>query len=245
VLRKLVFVSLFSLIAYSSLVISPNSAAAAKCNKLPDVEWWSKTHAKVITTVERRYQGNWQRYIERWQSYRDRMQILFANNSVAVVKSRGIRMRGKQLQDHIKDINARLDVLHCLKKESEAAAEADLENFSTAAGGNQTASTKGTQVAAISGKQLDIEVTATCVEGTAVFQITNLGNKWPRLGEINIYKVEGKALLSKRRVRMGNSQQATFKIRKRGGGSYGAVGLWVSPSWDTRAFKYDAVVTCR
>ncbi|MDP7600071.1 MAG: hypothetical protein QF605_01685 [Rhodospirillales bacterium] len=51
-------------------------------------------------------------------------------------------------------------------------------------------------------------------------------------------------MLSKRRVRMRNSQHATFKIRKRSGGSYGAVGLWVSPSWDKRAFNYDARVTC-
>jgi|TARA_B100000315_G_C14588987_1_gene594710 hypothetical protein len=243
-LRKIILVTLLGLIGATFLVISPKTAEAAQCDRLPDVAWWSKSHAKVIATVDKNYQGNWQKYIGRWQSYRDRMQKLLASDSIAVVKSRGLKMQGKQLENHIKDINSRLSVLRCLEQESEASAGIDLANFSTAAGGNSPARSKGTQVAAVTGKQLDIEVTAKCVKDTAVFQITNLGNKWPRLGEINIYKVDGKSLLSKRRVRMANSQQATFKIRKRGGGSYGAVGLWVSPSWDTRAFKYDAVVVC-
>ena len=243
-MKNLLFVALISLIAYSLLVISPTSAEAAKCDRLPDVAWWSKSHAKVIATVDGRYQGNWQKYIGRWISYRDRMQKLFANKSVAVVKSRGIRMQGVQLQNHIKDINSRLDVLNCLKNEKEASAGIELENFNTAAGGNSSVATKKSQFAAITGNQLDIEVTAKCDKDSAIFQITNLGNKWPRLGEIYVYKIDGKALLSKRRVRMGNSQQATFRIRKRGGGSYGPVGLWVSPSWDKRAFKYDATITC-
>jgi len=243
-LKKVESLTLISLIACFLFNLSPNSAEAAKCDKLPEVAWWSQSHAKVIATVDRGYKGNWQKYIGRWQSYRDRMQALLDSNSVAVVKSRGIRMRGKQLADHIKDIDSRLNVLRCLEKENENSAGIDLENFNTAAGGNSPARSNKTQVAAISGKQLDIEVTAKCIKDSAVFQITNLGAKWPRLGEINIYKINGKALLSKRRVRMRNSQQATFKIRKRGGGSYGPVGLWVSPSWDKRAFKYDAIVTC-
>ena len=153
-------------------------------------------------------------------------------------------MQGKQLENHIKDINSWLDVLRYLVKESEASTGSNLEDFSTAAGGYSSTRTKAIQVAAISSEQFDIEVTAKCVKDTAVFQITNLGDKWPRLGEINIYKIDGKTFLSKRRVRMRNSQQATFKIRKRSGGSYGAVGLWVLPNWDKSAFKYDARVIC-
>ena len=172
------------------------------------------------------------------------MKKLLASNSVSVVKSRGIKMRRKQPKNHIEDINSWLDVLRYLEKESETLTGSDLENFSTAAGGYSSTRTKAIQVAAISSEQFDIEVTAKCVKDTAVFQITNLGDKWPRLGEINIYKIDGKTLLSKRRVRMRNSQHATFKIRKRSGGSYGAVGLWVSPSWDKRAFNYDARVIC-
>ena len=234
-----------------ALVVYPNSANAtfhaAKCEKLPNVEWWSKSHARVIRTVTKNYKGNWNRYIGRWQTYHNRMQKLFNSKSVAVVKSRGLKLKGKQFEAHIKDINARLKVLRCLEKSQQEIEAKDLESFSTAAGGNTPKSPKNsraTQVASGTGKNLDIEVTARCIKDTAVFQITNLGKKWPRLGEINIYKVDGKALISKRRVRMTNSQQATFKVRKRGTNSNGTVGIWISPSWNKRAFKYDAKINC-
>jgi hypothetical protein len=36
-------------------------------------------------------------------------------NSVAVVKSRNIKMKGKVLEDHIKRIDQRISVLNCLR----------------------------------------------------------------------------------------------------------------------------------
>ena len=75
-------------------------------------------------------------------------------------------------------------------------AGSDLEDSSTAAGGYSSTRTKAIQVAAISSEQFDIEVTAKCGKDMAVFQITNLGDKWPRLGKINIYKIDSKTLLS-------------------------------------------------
>jgi hypothetical protein len=105
------------------------------------------------------------------------MKKLLASNSVTVVKSRGIKMRRKQLKNHIEDINSWLDVLRYLEKESETLTGSDLENFSTAAGGYSSTHTKAIQVTAISGEQFDVEVTAKCVKDMAVFQITNLGDK--------------------------------------------------------------------
>jgi hypothetical protein len=251
---------LIGLVLLSTSFISfstPSFAQGAKCDDLPKVEWWSGTHEKVIATVKRRYQGNWKKYISRWESYLGRMEKLHNAGATAVVKSRGLKIRGKQLANHITDINSRISVLNCLKKNQEVRNskdeqfEKEIANFNTAAGGKTPQKFQApevqhntTEVAAITGKQLDIEVTAKCDKDSALFQITNLGDKWPRLGEINIYRVKGNSLLSKRRVRMGNSQQATFRIRKRGGGSYGTVGIWVSPSWVKRAFAYDAKITC-
>jgi hypothetical protein len=230
---------------------TPSSAQSVQCEKLPKVEWWSSTHVKVKATVAKNYQGNWNKYIGRWNKYLGRMEKLHDSGSIAVVKSRGLRLKGQQLASHIKDIRARISVLNCLQNVQNEVPAADLEKFETAANGAPPQQFSApevqqtiTQVATVAGDQLDIEVTAKCDKDSALFQITNLGEKWPRLGEISIYRVNGKSLLSKRRVRMGNSQQATFKIRKRGGGSYGPVGIWVSPSWEKRAFKYDAKISC-
>jgi len=253
--KNTVKVSAFILSSILISFSSPSFAQGKKCDQLPKVEWWSSTHTKVIATVDKRYQGDWAKYIGRWKSYLTRMEKLYGSDSVAVVKSRGLKLQGKQLADHIKDIQARISVLRCLQKNKAVPVgeptESELDAMTTASNGPppkefQTADVKlvSTQVAAVSGKRLKIEVTAKCDKDAALFQITNLGEKWPRLGEINIYRVNGKSLLSKRRVRMANSQQATFKIRKRGGGSYGNVGIWISPSWEKRAFVYDAKINC-
>ena len=239
----------FIILTGALLVLSsPSNAKGAQCDALPKVEWWSDSHSKVSATVERRYQGDWNKYIRKWKSYQRRMQKLHKAGSIAVVKSRGLRLQGKQLANHIDDIRARINVLYCLKKNYEEGIGEDLEQLETAAGGPPPKEFQRPeveqQIASLPIQKLDVEVTAKCVNDTAVFQITNLGAKWPRLGEINIYRVEGTSLLSKRRVRMANSQQATFRIRRRGGGGYGSVGVWISPSWKKRAFKYDAKITC-
>jgi hypothetical protein len=246
----IISIGALALVSFSS----PSSARNLNCNQLPQVAWWHSTHEKVTATVDKRYKGNWDRYILRWMTYLDRMQDLYDTGSIAVVKSRGLRLKGKQLADHISDIRVRISVLNCLKKykaSEEEEFERELGNFNTASGGKPPKTFQAPEVqkvspqtATVTGANLDVEVTATCDKSTAVFQITNLGDKWPRLGEINIFRVQGTSLLSKRRVRMANSQQATFRIRKRGGGTYGKVGLWISPSWQKRNFKYDAIISC-
>ena len=91
---------------------------------------------------------------------------------------------------------------------------------------------------------MEIDVEARCEVGDATFKLTNLGARWPRLGEINIHRTDTKALLVKRRLRMRNSQQLIYKIpANRLGGAQG-VGFFVKPSWYDRPFKYDATINC-
>jgi hypothetical protein len=42
-----------------------------------------------------------------------------------------------------------------------------------------------------------------------------------------------------------NSQQATFKVRKRGKALKGEIGLFVQPAWAKRPFRYDSKIRCR
>ena len=237
--------ALIKVAVFASVVLLFNSqmstVEAATCGPLPKVDWWAKSHSKVIKTVNRKYRGNWDSYVTRWKKYRKRMVRLHEGGSAAVVKSRGLRLEGKQLEKHIEDIDQRLKVLSCLKEQQENLETESLENFSTAAGGAERK--ENVRTASIASEKLDIEVTARCDNSTAIFQVTNLGDKWPRLGTINIYRTEEKALLIKRRLKLANSQQATFKIKDRKHRN-DPVGLWLSPSWTKRKFKYDAKITC-
>ena len=96
----------------------------------------------------------------------------------------------------------------------------------------------------MSGKSLDLEVTAECENNVVTFQITNLGDRWPQLGSINIYGADNKALVSKRRMKLRNSQQVTFKISRNKAKKAKVLGLWIEPSWFKRPFKYDIKQSC-
>jgi hypothetical protein len=82
------------------------------------------------------------------------------------------------------------------------------------------------------------------VNGVAAFQVTNLGDRWPRLGEVAIYRTDTKGMLVQRRVRMTNSQQMIFKIPDELSKELLEVGIFIEPSWYERKFAYDATVKC-
>ena len=90
------------------------SLGAATCPALPDVEWWSTSHNQVSAIVAKRYAGDWDKYIKRWDRYRKRMKDVLRRNSVAVIRSRGIKLQGDSLAAHVKDIEKRLVALRCL-----------------------------------------------------------------------------------------------------------------------------------
>ena len=102
--RALIFLSLVAAFAFG---VSPAEAQKVKCDPLPKVEWWSQSHAKVIATVDKRYKGDWEKYIARWEKYGSRMEKTLAAKSVAVVKSRGIKLRNdpelNAPQDNVSD----------------------------------------------------------------------------------------------------------------------------------------------
>jgi len=232
----------FSIIGSLSLflfcfAVAPLQAQSLKCDPLPKVDWWSQSHEKVNLTVEKRYNGDWAKYIKRWQGYRDRMQKTFKANSVAVVKSRGIKMKGKVLENHIKQIDQRIRVLNCLKDVQAKPALSAVEKISDE---------KNTeQVASVSEKNLELEVTAQCSNGSIIFKITNLGSEWPGLSSINIYQTNPRTLLSKRRMKLKNSQQVTFRMSAKKIKKAGEIGIWIEPTWEKRAFKFDAKKNCR
>ena len=227
------------------------NARAASCPALPNVIWWKTTHVKIVKYVDRKYGGNWHPYIKKWENYKSKMQDILERDGTALVKSRDIRLRGDQLARHIVQIEQRITVTRCLQdKFSGQMAQSDPgidPNVHLA--GLKTKTQIGTaaedQVSSINEARLEVEVTARCDGATPTFQVTNLGKKWPRLAAISIHRTKGNALVSKRRMKLANSQQATFKIRKRGKALKGEIGIFVQPSWAKRPFRYDTKIRCR
>jgi hypothetical protein len=231
-------------------------AKAANCPALPNVLWWKTTHVKIVKYVDRKYRGNWTPYIQKWINYKKKMQGILESDGTALVKSRDIRLRGDELAAHILEIEQRLIVTRCLQSK-----------FSGQLASNGTGGSSGTdnidpnirqaslaprpatpmqdQFTSINEARLDVEVTARCDGDTPTFQVTNLGALWPRLAAISIHRTDGNALVSKRRMKLANSQQATFKVRKRGKALRGEIGIFVQPSWAKRPFRYDTKIRCR
>jgi len=234
------------------------AARAASCPALPDVVWWKTTHVKIVKYVDRKYRGDWDPYIQRWEDYEKKMQGILDTDGTALVKSRDIRLRGKQLAAHILQIHQRLVVTRCLKQKFSGQVATN-KNGTAGDSGNDRINTNiyqaslakrrsnpsDDQIASINAARLDVEITARCDGNTPTFQITNLGPKWPRLAAISIHRTAGNALVSKRRMKLDNSQQATFKIRKRGKALRGEIGIFIQPSWEKRPFHYDTKIRCR
>ena len=93
-----------------------NEAQAASCPDLPEVAWWKTNHDKIVDYVEQRYKGKWEPYLNKWRDYRNKMRTIHEKNGTAIVKSRGIRLRGATLKKHIGDVEKRILVTQCLQK---------------------------------------------------------------------------------------------------------------------------------
>jgi len=227
------------------------------CGQLPDVAWWGKTHRSVLSTVEKRYKGDWDQYTERWLKYRKTMQTLFDQKKPAIVKSRGVRMEGETLKKHIINIDTRLEVIRCLRHNASLEETAPVKEASPKkASGNSTSAkkssakpkkkgaTKETQVVSVQEDQLQLEVRASCTSGDAIFQVLNKGKPWPKLGNVNIYDIKEKKVVSKRRMRMSEGQNARFKVAAKKALLIGDIGLSVQPTWYDRPFKFDTQISC-
>ena len=99
------------------------------------------------------------------------------------------------------------------------------------------------QLANTSGAPVNIEVVTACVGTVATFKIVNIGEAWPRLGKLGIYRgtPENMKPLSKRSMRFAAGQKASFRLKNVGTDT---VAVFVEPSWYDRPFKFDAEVKC-
>ena len=215
-------------------------AAAAACPELAKVAWWTNTIPEVRQTVKASFQDNWDAYIARWQRYRADLQKEYDNSGAVRIRSHDVVFRGEDLKAYIATVDERIATLECLKREI---GDAELANFATAAGGPQT-ETPQDEAKLVEKQELAVKISATCRDGLAVFQITNLGNKWPRLGEISLYRTDTNGMLSQRRARMVEGQEMLVTVPAHVARGIGEVGLYIEPAWYSRKFEYDARISC-
>ena len=106
--------------------------------------------------------------------------------------------------------------------------------------------TRSAETAQLATSALNLKIDANCDNGTTVFKVKNTGNPWPKSSTFAIYRIgDGPVqVISKRRMRLRDGQNASFKI-KPSKNPTGALGIWVKPSWYERPFRYDATVSCR
>jgi hypothetical protein len=223
---------------------APVQAQESKCPALSNVEWWTNTVPEVRRVVLNSYDGKWEAYIDRWRQELKNAQDAYDGGSSIEIKSRGLVLRDDDLKSYVGKVDERIKTLSCLAKEYGGVSSADL-------GGQQVAKAEPKQdlapaqkVEAIEGAELNVEVAAICDDGKVNFQITNLGDRWPRLAEISIFRTDTNAKLVQRRVRMTNSQQMIFKLPEEQN-AVGEVGIFVEPQWYERKFAYDAKLSCK
>ena len=109
--------------------------AKAECAPFPKLEFWGDlTHDSTRSYVERRYDGDWDAYIDKLKRIMAGVQGIHARGKGALIKLKGRRMRlkGPELGDYLQLSGARLSVVRCLAEQAESY---DLQNFATAAGG--------------------------------------------------------------------------------------------------------------
>jgi hypothetical protein len=218
---------------------APVQAQESKCPALSDVEWWTNTVPEVRRVVLNSYNGSWEAYIDRWRQELKNSQDAYDGGSSIEIKSRGLILRDADLKDYVNKVDERIKTLTCLAKQygnSTADLDAKPEPKQELA--------PASKVETIEGAELNVEVAAICDAGAVNFQITNLGDRWPRLAEISIFRTDTNAKLIQRRVRMTNSQQMIFKVPADQNAA-GELGIFVDPSWYERKFAYDAKLNCK
>ena len=133
---KTKFFTVFALGAF--LTVFQSNPALAECQAFPKLEFWGQmSHASVQNYVDNRLYGDWGGYIEKLKNIRNGLEKIHRRNRGAVLKLKGRRvtLRGVKLAYYIQKSNERIAVVRCLADVSDIAG---LQNFATAAGGNDT-----------------------------------------------------------------------------------------------------------
>ena len=260
---KFASVLLLGALATTASIVTGTWTSAARaaevCAAVPDVEWWNTSHQKMTKFVEIKHKGNWRPYLESWEKQLDRLQVLYDGGRSAYIRSRKLTLQSDDLLDYIDKVAQRVEIIKCLRSnELEARVAADKNDKPVSGFGKGRAfgaksppatrrqsAAKSKQVVKVADREIQLSVATRCVGPMAVFEISNDGEKWPRLATIGVYQVDGKKAVTKRRMRLAKGQVVTFRQAKQDKNYDGAIGLYIDPTWFERAAGIDAEILCK
>ncbi len=256
------------------LFAAAGAAAADTCDPFPsDPYVGAVSHERVIDYVDRKFAGDWSRYIQLQADRIRRIDALARAGKALPVRHDGGRvdLTGSDLNHYIAMARKRLRVLRCLSRRPETVIEAsaaNLNDFATAAGGTQVAvvpkaATAGAtkapetppapQQARLQLRSLvanpprpphDLVIMTSCDGAEAQFKVANMGAPFPALGNITVFRLDAdNQVVKTRRVQLGAKQVSSFTVKGQPGVT-GRYGVFVDPSWYFRGRTVDAALTC-
>ncbi|MDA1091153.1 MAG: hypothetical protein O3A85_12680 [Proteobacteria bacterium] len=119
----------------------PNNASAAECPAFPKLSFWGDlSHDSVQSYVDSKFDGDWGAYIERMGDISRGLKEIHDRGKSALVtlKDRKVVLEGGKLGNYILLSKTRLKIIRCLAEANDTAA---IQNFATAAGGNDANTT--------------------------------------------------------------------------------------------------------
>ncbi|MEQ9169889.1 MAG: hypothetical protein RIE87_01660 [Rhodospirillales bacterium] len=251
-------------------------AAAATCEPFAsDPYVGAVSHEQVIQYVDRQFAGDWERYIQMQAERIRRIDAIARQGKALPVRQGGGRvdLRGGALDHYVDLARARLRVLRCLSRRPEAVIEASaasLNDFATAAGGDQVAVAPRTATAAVPKPQAtetapalqqarlqlrsvvanppapphDLVIMASCDGTNALVKVANVGAAFPAPGNITVFRLDAdRQVVKTRRVQLGAKQVSSFTVKGQPGVTE-RYGVFVDPSWYFRGQTVDAALTC-
>lgn len=256
------------------LFAAAGAAAADTCDPFPsDPYVGAVSHERVIDYVDRKFSGDWSRYIQLQADRIRRIDALARAGKALPVRHDGGRvdLTGSDLNHYIAMARKRLRVLRCLSRRPETVIEAsaaNLNDFATAAGGTQVAvvpkaatadATKAPetppapQQARLQLRSLvanpprpphDLVIMTSCDGAEAQFKVANMGAPFPALGNITVFRLDAdNQVVKTRRVQLGTKQVSSFTVKGQPGVT-GRYGVFIDPSWYFRGRTVDAALTC-
>lgn len=89
----------------------------------------------------------------------------------------------------------------------------------------------------------NLDISARCERGMAIFEIVNRGETWPTTGWFFIYRLDNGKPISQRRMLLVAGQKVSFRVKSEIA-TAAEVGLFVSPEWLERKVVLDSRIRC-
>ena len=90
--------------------------------------------------------------------------------------------------------------------------------------------------------EIKITVKATCEKGDSQFEIVNVGDPWPEMMVVSLIRMDTKAVITEREMRMRTGQRVVYRAKDAPDGI--EVGMKIESKSYKRMPGYDSIIAC-